>query len=67
MNVVRAGASMISNAQSNLNRAAEKLVRDPADIEELIRLNTSVDEGKLGAKLIEAGEKLTDTLFDVLA
>ena len=67
MNIVRAGASMISSAQFNLNQAAEKLVREPADPEQLVKLSTSVDEGKIGAKLIEAGEKMADTLLDVLA
>jgi len=67
MDILRTGAAMISTAQQRLDQTAAKLVREPADPEQLVRLNRSVDEGRLAARLIEAGEKMKDALLDVLA
>ncbi|MFH0945832.1 MAG: hypothetical protein V2A76_11590 [Planctomycetota bacterium] len=67
MKITQAGASMISNAQQRLDRAAEKLVRNPTDPRELLELRSSEDEAKVAVKLIQAGENMTDTLLDVLA
>ena len=67
MKITQAGASILSNAQQRLDRAADKLVKNPTDPRELLQLKTSEDEAKVGAKLIQAGKKMTDTLLDVLA
>lgn len=67
MKITQVGASIISNAQRKLDLAAEKLVKDPTDPNELVKLKTSENEAKVGAKLVQAGEKMTDTLLDVLA
>ncbi|MBI4880917.1 MAG: hypothetical protein HY812_14865 [Planctomycetes bacterium] len=67
MDILRAGAEMMRAAERRLDVAAERLVTRPVDPSDLINVSIAEDEAQIGAKLVEAGKKMTGALLDVLA
>lgn len=67
MDILRAGAEMTRAAERRLDVAAERLVVRPTDPSALINVSIAEDEAEIGARLIEAGKKMTGALLDVLA
>ncbi len=67
MSILHIGASIVQNAQQKLTSTAEKLVREPFDPSHVIDAKLAVNEGKVGAKLIQRGQEFQDALLDVLA
>ncbi len=67
MDIIRAGAEVIRSAERRLDVAAERLVVRPTDPSDLINVSIAEDEAEIGAKLVEAGKKMTGVLLDVLA
>lgn len=65
MEIQSNGASMIQDARRRLDQAADKLVKDPTDVDQLVAVQQAVDQGKVGVKLIQAEQKLSDSLLDI--
>lgn len=66
MEILQAGAQLLSNAQQKLDVTSHKIVREPLEAKNLIDLHVHSTEAKVGAKLIERGKELNDHLLDVL-
>ncbi len=67
MNILQAGAQILTAAQQKLDVTSHKLVRDPLEAKNLIDLHVHETEAKVGAKLVERGKELEEHLLDVLA
>jgi hypothetical protein len=67
MEISRTGLNAYQSAQRSLAGTATRIVRDGPEAESAVALKQAEQEAKIGAKLIEKGRELEQSLLDILA